>query len=191
MKDKDGKDVGFNSSPLRLNKFIREQVIWTEKEIERRGKELAARALKIWRPLEVDTAAVKEAELEEKKALAARYTVDSLELDDVSCPLFGQLRAQIQALGQDVVELFGSKAVTYRVYDFFVEVLPRKQRLLLLLNLDFADCKDASGLASDATDSAWISNATESGGVTFSLREQAELPVALNLIRQAYESVAE
>jgi predicted transport protein len=81
--------------------------------------------------------------------------------------------------------------VTYRVYDFFIEVLPRKHRLLLLLNLDFADCKDPSGLASDATDNAWISNASETGGVTFSLREAGEIPAALNLIRQAYENVAE
>jgi predicted transport protein len=191
LKDKEGKDVGFNSSPLRLNKFIREQAQWTEKEIEQRGKVWAERALKIWRPLVVDAAAVKKAELEEKKAQAAKYTVDSLELDDLSRPLFDKLRAQIHGLGQDIVELFGSKTATYRVYDFFVEVLPRKHRLLLLLSLDFADCKDPSGIATDANDNAWISNASESGGVAFSLREESEIPSALNLIRQAYENVAE
>ena len=81
--------------------------------------------------------------------------------------------------------------MTYRVYDFFVEVLPRKHRLLLLLNLDFAECKDPSGIAADATDNAWISNASESGGVVFSLRQETEIPAALNLIRQAYKNVAE
>ena len=126
LQDKDGKDVGFNSSPLRLNKFIREQATWTEKEIDRRGKEWAERVLKIWRPLVADAAAVKNAELEEKRTQAARYTVDSLELDEVNLPLFEVLRVQIQGLGQDVVELFGSRTVTYRVYDFFVEVLPRR-----------------------------------------------------------------
>ena len=60
LKDSDGKDVGFNSSPLRLNKFIREQAKWTDKEIEQRGKQWAARALKIWRPLVVDAAAVRK-----------------------------------------------------------------------------------------------------------------------------------
>lgn len=87
--------------------------------------------------------------------------------------------------------MFGSKTVTYRVYDFFVEVLPRRNRLLLLLNLDFDNCNDLSGLASDATDNAWIANASEAGGVTFSVREQTEIPAALNVIRQAYETVAE
>ncbi len=191
LKDKNGKDVGFNSSPLRLNKFIREQAKWTEKEIEQRGKYWARRALTIWKPLAVDLAAVKKAELEDKKAQAAKFTIESLELDDVSQPLFDKLRAHIQGMGQDVVELFGSKTVTYRVYDFFVEVLPRKHRLLLLLNLDFAECKDPSGIAADATDNAWISNASESGGVVFSLRQETEIPAALNLIRQAYKNVAE
>ena len=191
LMDNDGKDVGFNSSPLRLNKFIREQAQWTEKEIEQRGKDWAGRALKIWKPLVVDLAAVKKAELEDKKAQAAKYTIESLELDNVSRPLFDKLRAQIQGLGQDVLELFGSKTVTYRVYDFFVEVLPRKHRLLLLLNLDFAESKDPSGIAADATDNAWISNASESGGVSFSLRLETEISAALNLIRQAYENVAE
>jgi predicted transport protein len=191
LKDKEGKDLGFNSSPLRLNKFIREQPKWTEKEIERRRKEWAGRALKIWKPLVVDVEAVKKAELEDKKAQAAKYTIDSLELDDVSRVLLEKLRTQIQGLGQDVVDLFGSKSVTYRVYDFFVEVLPRKHRLLLLLNMDFAECRDPSGIAADATDNAWISNASESGGVIFSLRQESDILAALNLIRQAYESVAE
>ena len=34
---------GFNESPLRLNKFVREQSSWTAVEIEARGKALAAR----------------------------------------------------------------------------------------------------------------------------------------------------
>ena len=191
LKDKQGKDVGFNSSPLRLNKYIREQAKWTEKEIEQRGKDWASRALKIWRPLVVDVSAVRKAELEDKKLQAAKYTIESLDLDDVNRPLLDQLRTHIQGLGQDVLELFGSKSVTYRVYDFFVEILPRKHRLLLLLNLDFSECQDPSGIASDATDSAWISNASEIGGVTFSVRTEPDIPPALNVIRQAYESVAE
>ncbi|MCX7421587.1 MAG: DUF262 and DUF1524 domain-containing protein [Planctomycetia bacterium] len=190
-KDKEGNEVGFNSSPLRLNKFVREQTQWTQKEIEQRGKELSARALKIWKPLGVDVAAVKKSELEEKKAQAAKYTIESLELDEVSRPLCDKLRAKILELGQDVVELFGSKTATYRVYDFFVEVLPRRHRLLLLLNLDFPECNDPSGIAADATDTAWISNASESGGVVCSVRQESEIPAAMNLIRQAYENTAE
>ena len=182
---------GFNDSPLRLNKFIREQNKWTATEIEERGKYWADRATKIWPALVVDEAAIKKAELEDKKAVAAKYTVESLDLDEIARPLFDELRPQIVAIDLNAVELFSSKSVSYRVYDFFVEVLPRKHRLLLLLNLDFSECNDPSGLASDATDNAWISNASESGGVLFNLREIEDIPAAIHVVRQAYEKVAE
>jgi hypothetical protein len=37
---------GFNDSPLRLNRFIREQTRWTAAEIEARGKALAQQAVR-------------------------------------------------------------------------------------------------------------------------------------------------
>src|SRR5437868_2602725 len=83
--------------------------------------------------------------------------------DSESQALFDALRQQILALGADVIELCGAKSVTYRVFDFFVEVMPRKRRLLLLLNLDFENCDDPSGIASDATEWAFITNASEDG----------------------------
>ena len=137
---------GFSDSPLRLNKFVRESERWTPVEMEERGKQLASKAVGVWPSLSVDMSAVKKAELEERRAWAARYKIENLECDDWARTLLDQLRPQILALGTDVVELCGPKSITFRVYDFFVEVIPRKYRLLLLLNLDFADCNDPSGI---------------------------------------------
>ena len=39
---------GFNQAAVRLNQFVREQPVWTAAEMEKRGRELADRALKIW-----------------------------------------------------------------------------------------------------------------------------------------------
>ena len=191
MVDKEGKQVRFNFSPLRLNKYVREQQTWTESEMEKRGKECAAKGVGIWPALLVDMAAVKAAELEERKAQAAKYSLDKLEFDTESKALFDTLRPQILALGEDVIELCGAKSVTYRVYDFFVEVMPRKRRLLLILNLDFADCDDPSGIASDATEWAFITNASEEGGTLFTLEASARINEAMHVIRQSYQSVAE
>ena len=191
LVDKDGKQVGFNFSPLRLNKYVREQQTWTESEMEERGKEWAAKGVGIWPALFVDMAAVKAAELEDRKAQAAKYSLDKLEFDTESRALFDTLRPQILALADDVIELCGAKSVTYHVYDFFVEVMPRKRRLLLLLNLDFADCDDPSGIASDATEWAFITNASEEGGTLFTLEAPARINEALHVIRQSYQSVAE
>lgn len=182
---------GFNDSPLRLNKFIREQSTWDATTIEQRGKQLADKAITVWRPLMVDPLAVKQRELEEHKALAANYRIDDLELDDSAKKLFEALRPQIQNLGADVVELPNDRSVIYRVFDFVVEIIPRRQRLSLLLNLDFADCEDPSGNARDATEFAFIIGATEAGGVLYNLDSEDDVPAAVNVIRQAYERVTE
>lgn len=181
---------GFAESPLRLNKFIREQAVWTAAEIERRGKELAVKALAIWRPLVVDTEAVKAAELEERKAQAARYSLDKLDFDTCR-PLFDALRQQVLSLGNDVIELCGPKSVTYRVFDFFLELIPRKRRLSLLLNLDFEECDDPTRKAIDTSKYAFIMHASETGGVLFSMDDDTQLAAAMHLVRQAYEKVSE
>ena len=182
---------GFNDSPLRLNKFIREQSAWDATAIEQRGKLLAEKAIDVWRPLVVDPLAVKQRELEEHKALAANYKIENLELDDTAKKLLEALRPQIQAMGNDVVELPNDRSAIYRVFDFFVEIIPRKQRLTLLLNLDYADCEDPSGNARDATEFAFIIGATEAGGVLYNLDSEGDVPAAINVVRQAYERVTE
>ena len=105
--------------------------------------------------------------------------------------LFALLRPHIQELGSDVVELPNQPSVVYAVYDFFLEIIPRKHRLTLLLNLDFDSVSDPSGKASDASDYAFVVNSTETGGVLFSFDALADLDAAMFLIRQAYEGVAE
>lgn len=174
-----------------MNRFIREQSTWDAKTIEQRGKLLAEKAVTVWCPLVVDLLAVKQRELEEHKALAANYRIENLELDETAKQLLEALRPQIQALGADVVELPNDRSVIYRVFDFFVEIIPRKQRLSLLLNLDFADCEDPSGKARDATEFAFIIGATETGGALYNLESQDDMPAAINVVRQAYERVTE
>ena len=182
---------GFCDSPLRLNKFIREQSEWTATTIEQRGKQLTEKALGVWHPLVVDPLAVKQRELEEYKALAANFKIENVEFDVTAKQLFDAIQPQIQALGSDVVELPNDRSVVYRVFDFFVEIIPRKQRLTLLLNLDFAECEDSSDKSEDATQYAFIIGAMESGGVIYTLESLNDIPAAINVVRQAYERVTE
>ncbi|WP_433985234.1 DUF1524 domain-containing protein (plasmid) [Tunturiibacter empetritectus] len=183
---------GFSESPLRLNKFVREQNEWTGTEIEKRGKTLAISALKIWRSLQLDPEILKQAQLKRIKAEAAGYTTDSLEIEDESLKvLLKALSLEICGLGDNITEIFRTKSVTYRVFDHFVEVIPRKQHLTLVLNMDFEDCDDPSELARDTSNKAFITNASESGGVSFPLWSHEEIPAAMHVIRQAYEEVVE
>ena len=182
---------GFNDSPLRLNRFIRKQDRWTATEMDERGRQLAKKAVTIWPALTVDAETVREAELEERKTQAARYSLDDLEFDPDSRALFDALRPQIMALGNDIVEFCGAKTVTYRVYDFLLEIIARKRRLMLSFNLDYENCDDPSQRASDATERAFVIHATESGGVLFDLRDSSQFGAAIHIARQAYEKVSE
>ena len=88
-------------------------------------------------------------------------------------------------------ELCGAKSVVYRVFDHFLEVLPRTKYILLLANIDFDETDDPSGLARDASDFAFITNASESGDVVFSLKDSSQVQAAMHIVLQAYERVTE
>ena len=191
LVDKEGRQVGFDFSPLRLNRFMREQNTWTEKEIELRGNQLSTRAVTIWPLLKVDFDSVRAAELEELRANAARFTIDDLDFGPETRELFEELRKQILLLGDDVIELPGQNTVTYRVFDFFVEVIPRRRRLTLVLNLDFEEADDPTGRVMDMTERAFIVHATETGGTFFRVEESEHVAPAIHLVRQAYEKVSE
>lgn len=191
FEEKKAMPKGFNDSPLRLNRSIREQGRWTATEIEARGKALAQQAVKVWPGLSVDLDAVREAEMEERRASAARYSIETVGFDPEARVLFEAIRPHLMALGDDVLELCGAKSVVYRVFDHFVEVLPRSRRIQLLVNIDFDDIDDPSGLARDASNNAFVANASESGDVLFSLRDVAQVPAAMHVVQQAYQRVTE
>jgi len=72
-----------------------------------------------------------------------------------------------------------------------LEVVPRKRRLSLLVNLDFEECDDPTQRAKDTSEYAFIANASESGGVLFNLDNRTQLDAAMHVIRQSYEKVSD
>jgi predicted transport protein len=183
---------GFNDSPLRLNRFIKEQSAWTAKEIEDRGRLLASTACAVWPALVVDHGLVQEAELAELRARAAGFGVDNLEMAPDVRALFDALQKEVVGLGTDVVELFGLKTVTYRVHDFFLEVIPRVNRVILLLNVDPEDCEPLPDQAWDLASSGFVIHATctEDAGLGYTLKRVKDVPAAMKLVRIAYEKVS-
>ena len=191
FQEKKSINGGFNDSTLRLNRFMREHAMWNAETMQIRSEQLATKALRIWSPLVVNINDVRRAELEDHRAQAANFDVQNIGFDEVGRNLFEDLRSQILTLGEDVVELPNRRSVVYRVYEFFVEVLPRANRLALVLNLDFASIDDPSGRAEDATQYAFITGAIEKGGVLFSINSNLDIEPAIHLARQAYERARE
>ncbi len=99
--------------------------------------------------------------------------------------LFALLRARIREIDGDIIELAEQNSVSYHGPAFFVEVLPRKQRLNLLLALDFNEVDDPLGIAKDASERKFFVNAVYDGGVNVPIWDQADIETALPMIRQA------
>jgi uncharacterized protein with ParB-like and HNH nuclease domain/predicted transport protein len=177
---------GFNESSVRLNKFVREQSHWTPTEIEQRSQLLADRALEIWPALEVDFAAIEQAKQAELRELAERRDVAKVPMSAAARELFETLRPRVHEIDPAILELAESKSVSYHAPGFFLEVLPRKQRLSLLLPLDHGEIEDPYGLASDATEWKFHFYAKYDGGVLLRIKDGQDIERALPIIRQAY-----
>jgi len=156
---------GFEESSVRLNKFVREQPVWTVKEMQKRGEQLAKQALSIWPPLVVDRTLIDAAKKKEMLSLAERRDISKVPLSETAKHLFNLLRFKVQELDNDIIELAEKKSVSYHAPSFFMEMLPRKDFITLLLNLDFNELDDPSGIAKDASEWKFIVNAIYEGGV--------------------------
>jgi len=178
---------GFEESSVRLNKFVREQPVWTVAEMKQRGKQLARQALAIWPPLNVDKALIDAAKKKEMQSLAERRDISKVSMTDNAKNLFNLLRMKVLELGNDIIELAEKKSVSYHAPSFFMEVLPRKDNITLLLALDFNEVDDPSGIVKDTSELKFIVNAIYEGGVYISIWSDADIEKAFPMIRQAWE----
>lgn len=187
--DKKSIKGGFSESAVRLNKYVREQAAWTEREMEKRTQQLVSQAQKIWPALEVDANVVRAVEQERLRKRAAKRDVASVVMSDTARALFDALRARIRTFDAEVTEMVEGKSVSYHAPYFFLEVLPRKNRLTLLLPLNYSELQEAPSIAADATAWEFIVHAKHSGGVLLRIKSIEDIEDALPLIRQAHEAV--
>ena len=102
---------GFSESSVRLNKFVREQPVWTAREIAKRTNDLAQRSLAVWPPLVVAQSPINDANLREMRQLAARRDVSKVKMSVEARTLFVQLRRHVLELGSEVLELAETNSV--------------------------------------------------------------------------------
>jgi predicted transport protein len=155
----------FEESSVRLNKFFREQSVRSSAEMERRGKELASQAISIWPCLVVDKAMIDAAEQSELRSRAKQQDTAKVPMSVVARSLFNLVRAKVLEIDGDIVELAEQKSVSYHGPTFFLEVLPRKNRIILLIALDYNEVHDLSGIAKDTTKNKFFVGNVYEGGV--------------------------
>jgi predicted transport protein len=184
---------GFNVSAVRLNQAVREASVWTAGEIEARGKMLSALALKIWPAPKASKEALGRWRRTELEREAAKRSVGELPMFDRVRPLFEEFRKMILSIDPRIIEVPRANSVSYYADDgdFFVEVLPRRWKLVLLLNLPLSECGYRDDNLSDSAEYKFIVNAEHEGGSVYRLREVENFEGALKLVRQSYEVAAQ
>jgi len=176
---------GFQQSSVRLNQDIRDEPDWTPKEMETRGKRLADRALKTWPRLDADEDVIRAMELEELKAKAQRRSISQVQMSAAAASLFEALRAQLQLAFPNVIEAAEHKSVSYHDPEFFLEVIPRKHGLVLVVDLDFNEVEADDGLAEDASDRSFVMYASHQGGVLVHLGNFTQIDGAMAIVAKA------
>jgi len=121
-------------------------------------------------------------EQQEIRDLAKRRDVGKVKMSTKAKELFELLRASVLELDAAVVELVEHQSVSYHTPGFFLEVLPRKHRLNLLLPLDFNEVDDPAGIARDATQWKFLFYAQHEGEVSLSINDFEDIGRALPMI---------
>ena len=97
--------------------------------------------------------------------------------------LFEAFRKEVLALDPCVSEEFLKLYVAYKAETNFVDVVPQAKRLILSINIAFAEIVDPKGMSRDVTALGRWGN----GDVEVSFKSLDELPYVMGLVRQSYE----
>jgi predicted transport protein len=185
FEEKKAVQNGFRQSSVRLNEDVREAAHWTPAEMSARGARLAARALTVWPRLDADTATIREMELSELRARAAGRDVGRVDMTETARALFEALRTRMRAAFPEMVEMAETKSVSYHDPDFFLEALPRKRRLVLLVAIEHNEVESPDDRVEDMNDRNFVANAAYSGGVLVKVGAEEDLDLAMRVITQA------
>lgn len=175
---------GFKQSPLKLNAGLGQLDAWTEAAIQERAGRLADQALTVWAAPRLDAATLAAYQPEMVPATGG-YTIDDHPnlLTPGMRPVFEVFRKEVLALDPCVTEEFKKLYVAYKAETNFVDVVPQAKRLILMLNVTFAEINDPKGLCRDVTGMGRWGN----GDVEVGLKSLDELPYVMGLVRQSYE----
>ena len=179
---------GFKESPLRLNEGLGSLIVWNEEKIQRRAEQLATKAARVWASpaLPADMLAELRAK-PESPSVYGRSDHRHLAPTSLMWPVFEAFRKSALSLDSCVSEEFLKQYVAYKAETNFVDVVPQKSSLRLLLNLKFHELNDPKQLARDVSNvGRWGVGASE-----VKLKEVEELPYVMGLVRQAFEKQME
>jgi uncharacterized protein with ParB-like and HNH nuclease domain/predicted transport protein len=175
---------GFAESPLRLNAGLGQLATWDEAAIKSRGARLAKTALAVWRAPRLDDLVLGTYQQPTRDSTIATYSIEDHPhlVSSPASALFNRLREEILRLDACVTEEFLKFYVAYKAETNIVDVYPQKQKLRLILNMQFQEIRDDRGICKD------MSGNKLNGEVEVHLKSIDDLPYIMGLIRQSFAS---
>ena len=176
FQEKRNMTDGFADSPLRLNRMLAKLEHWNETEIKKRAEALADRAIQVWLFPNVKLNSRSLSIYENSNSNYTEY------LQSEILELFEELRKRILNLDTLVVEELKKRYIAYKTTTNFVDIVPRKSRLLLVLNIGFEEINDPKGLCRDVSNVGHWGN----GDVEVGLSSFSQIDDVMFLVRQAF-----
>ena len=181
---------GFDESPLRLNSYVRQQSEWTQENIMERGQLLSNRALAIWKYPQPSQSYVEARRSSRVQERAEQTDVSRVQMTVRARNLFDPLHREITGLddGIQVVQERNSLCYYTSGAEFFLELLPQKYNLRLLLESDMSEIDAPGWLARDGNDWKYIPNSSfnHSYGVVVDVWQTSWADSVMEVVRQAY-----
>ena len=182
---------GFESSAVRLNKFVRKQDTWTEKQMAERGEELGRRAFEIWPALNVRDEQIRDAKRAKLLVRAKKRTWDDLEMPNGVRGLLESTLREIREISE-IIEVVQSKAGSLYTYwpECFLELIPYKYSLRLTLPLTYSEIDKPQDLnVHDASRWKYVKSSNHRGehNVLVDIWNPLHIQLSMPLIRNALD----
>lgn len=190
LNEKQTIPKGFRESSVRLNQDVRDALRWTPDEISERGQRLIRRAKDIWPRLEADLTLIRAMETSELQARAARRSAEEVPMTPEATALFALLRNRLRIAFPDAIEMAETRSISYHDPEFFLEVIPRKRGLGLLVAIDYNEVDGPDGFVRDTSDYNFVVNATYQGGVLIHIRDSQHIDRALEVVGEARKLIS-
>lgn len=178
-------DGGFKSSPLYLNRYLKDLESWTEEGIVQRANALADLAVKIWAYPTIDESVLEKYRLARTvRKVESEYSIaDFKHLQGDNLKLFEEIRNLILAINPSIVEEFKKFYIAYKTDGNVVCIVPQKTRLRVTLHIPVEDLDDPKGICMDVRGKGrW-----GGGDTQFGVYSSDDLGYAMFLIKQSYE----
>ncbi|MED2974591.1 DUF262 and DUF1524 domain-containing protein [Fictibacillus sp. B-59209] len=175
---------GFADSPLRLNRGLGRLETWNEQEIESRGQRLAEQAVLVWGSPQVSEEVLSQYKKQFADSKSDSYSINDFpELSGSKLILFEEIRKRICNLDSSVREEYKKRYIAYKTTTNFVDIIPLKSRLSIMLNIRFSEIHDPIGICKDVTNLGRWGN----GDVEFGVSDINEIEDAMYLIQQSFD----